>query len=168
MNAFQYNCLLETFRNISRQAGLFFMDTSSDSQPDSELLKKASAVLKTTFGYDSFRPLQKNVISNILEGRDTLAVMPPGGGKSLCYQIPALVNDGLTVVISPLIALMQDQVSQLKELGVKAEFLNSSLDYEKYVKTCSMIKKGELSLLYVAPERFSSEKMQELLHASSK
>ncbi|WP_287282085.1 DNA helicase RecQ [Treponema sp.] len=168
MDDFQYNCLLETFRKISRQAGLFFMDTASDTQPDSELLRKAAAVLKTTFGYESFRPLQKNVISNILEGRDTLAVMPTGGGKSLCYQIPALIYGGLTVVISPLIALMQDQVSQLKELGIKAAFLNSSQDYDEYVKTCSRIKKGELSLLYVAPERFSSEKMQELLHSSSK
>nr|WP_296829573.1 DNA helicase RecQ [Treponema sp.] len=142
------------------------METNTSSSQKSPLMEKAAEILKKVFGYDDFRPLQKDVIQNILEGRDTLAIMPTGGGKSLCYQIPALVTKGLTIVISPLIALMQDQVSQLREAGVKAAFLNSSLDQFEYVQTCTAIRQGNLSLLYIAPERLSSEKLKELLHSS--
>ena len=89
--------------------------------------KTPEDVLKSVFGYDSFRSLQKDIIENVLAGNDTLAILPTGGGKSLCYQIPALIFDGLTVVVSPLISLMQDQVSGLNALGVNAVFLNSSV-----------------------------------------
>ena len=91
-------------------------------------------VLKAVFGYDFFRPFQKEIIASVLAGKDTLAVMPTGGGKSLCCQIPALIFDGLTIVVSPLIALMQDQVSALAENGVSAVFLNSTLEWDDYRK----------------------------------
>ena len=110
------------------------------------------ALLKTVFGYDSFWPLQGEIIENVLARRDTLAVMPTGGGKSLCYQLPALLFDGLTVVISPLIALMQDQVDQLRALGVPAAFLNSTLDYRSYVQTMDAVRQGQIKLLYTSPE----------------
>ncbi|MBQ2553297.1 MAG: DEAD/DEAH box helicase, partial [Treponema sp.] len=92
-------------------------------------------ILKSVFGYESFRPMQREVIQNVLDGRDTVAVMPTGGGKSICYQIPALIMDGLTVVVSPLIALMQDQVSQLESLGIQAVFLNSAQESDDYFDT---------------------------------
>ncbi|HSN77106.1 MAG TPA: DNA helicase RecQ, partial [Anaerolineae bacterium] len=109
-------------------------------------------LLKTVFGYDSFWPLQGEIIDNVLARRDTLAVMPTGGGKSLCYQLPALLFDGLTLVISPLIALMQDQVDQLRALGVPGAFLNSTLDYRSYVQTMDAVRQGQVKLLYTSPE----------------
>ncbi|MBQ1590537.1 MAG: DEAD/DEAH box helicase, partial [Treponema sp.] len=114
--------------------------------------KTPEQVLKSIFGYDSFRPLQKEVIANVLDGRDTLAVMPTGGGKSLCYQIPAMLLPGLTVVVSPLIALMQDQVSQLEAWGIPAVFLNSSLEWSEYLQKMNLIRQGKIKLLYVSPE----------------
>ncbi|HAO31309.1 MAG TPA: ATP-dependent DNA helicase RecQ, partial [Treponema sp.] len=117
----------------------------------------AEHILKSVFGYDSFRPLQKEVIQNVLAGRDTVAVMPTGGGKSLCYQIPALLLPGLTVVVSPLISLMEDQVSQLNAAGVNAAFLNSSLDRDQYFSTVDRIKDGSLKLLYVSPEKLNTK-----------
>ncbi|MFZ2360200.1 MAG: DNA helicase RecQ [Anaerolineae bacterium] len=112
----------------------------------------AHALLKSVFGYDEFWPLQGEIIENVLARRDTLAVMPTGGGKSLCYQLPALLFDGLTLVISPLIALMQDQVDQLRALGVPAAFLNSTLDYRSYVETMDAVRAGQVKLLYTSPE----------------
>ncbi len=108
--------------------------------------------LKNVFGYDDFRPLQTEIIENILQRRDTLVIMPTGGGKSLCYQLPALSFDGLTVVVSPLISLMQDQVTQLRQLGVRAVFLNSTLSHHEYVSTADRLRTGEVKLLYLAPE----------------
>ena len=110
-------------------------------------------ILKTRFGYESFRPGQEEAINSILSGRDTLAVMPTGAGKSLCYQIPALLLPGMTVVISPLISLMKDQVNALREAGCAAAYLNSSLDTREYVQTVGEILSGNVKLLYIAPER---------------
>jgi ATP-dependent DNA helicase RecQ len=112
----------------------------------------SSSLLKSIFGYDAFWPLQTEIIDNVLARRDTLAVMPTGGGKSLCYQLPALLFDGLTLVISPLIALMQDQVDQLRALGVPAAFLNSSVDYRSYIETMEAVRQGRIKLLYTSPE----------------
>ena len=109
-------------------------------------------VLKEVFGYDSFRPLQEDIISSVLAGRDTIAIMPTGGGKSLCYQIPALMMEGITLVVSPLIALMQDQVSGLEAAGVPAVFLSSVLDREEYFSALNRIEAGEVKLVYMSPE----------------
>ena len=125
------------------------------------------AVLKNVFGYLEFRAGQKEIIQNILAGRDTLAVMPTGGGKSLCYQIPALIFPGITIVVSPLIALMQDQVVALKEVGVNAVFLNSSLEYEEYGKTVKSIKSGEAKLIYVSPEGLATERLKNIFRESN-
>ncbi len=110
------------------------------------------AVLQAVFGYDEFRPLQAEIIDRILRGQDTLVVMPTGGGKSLCYQLPAMLFDGLTVVVSPLISLMHDQVTQLQEWGIPGVYLNSTLDYKEYVATMRRLRRGEIKLLYIAPE----------------
>ncbi len=113
---------------------------------------EARATLKRVFGYDTFRPLQEDIIANVLARRDSLAIMPTGSGKSLCYQLPALLFSGLTVVVSPLISLMEDQVMQLRELGVPAAYLNSTLAYDSYVTIARQAAAGEVRLLYVAPE----------------
>jgi ATP-dependent DNA helicase RecQ len=120
-------------------------------------------ILKDTFGYDSFRPLQREVIENVLARRDTLAVMPTGGGKSLCYQIPALLFDGLTLVVSPLIALMKDQVEQLRAAGVPALFLNSSLQPDEYQQNMAWLRDGSVRMLYVAPETLLTPRLFDLL-----
>lgn len=123
----------------------------------------AKNILKSTFGYDEFRPLQQDVISNVLNKKDTLVIMPTGGGKSLCYQIPAMIFDGLTVVISPLISLMKDQVEQLDEFGVPAIFLNSTLSDEAYRYNIDKLRSGEIDLLYLAPETLMMESTRNLL-----
>ncbi|MEZ4866361.1 MAG: DNA helicase RecQ [Caldilineaceae bacterium] len=115
-------------------------------------LATAQTLLKRIFGYDSFRPLQAEIIANILARRDTLVIMPTGGGKSLCYQLPALTFAGLTVVVSPLIALMQDQVEQLRQAGVAAIYLNSTLAYNDYLKGMNQVRVSKVKLLYLAPE----------------
>jgi ATP-dependent DNA helicase RecQ len=123
------------------------------------------AILKTRFGYTGFRPGQEAVIDAMLAGRDVLAVMPTGAGKSLCYQIPALLLDGLTVVISPLISLMKDQVNALQDAGIPTAYLNSSLSSGEYAETVSRAVRGEYKILYIAPERlrrgFPSALMEE-------
>lgn len=126
--------------------------------------KTPEEVLKAVFGYDSFRLLQKDIISNVLKKRDTLAIMPTGGGKSLCYQIPALIFDGLTVVVSPLISLMQDQVASLNASGVSAVFLNSSVYWEDYKDSMNSIRRGDVKIVYVSPEGLMSSKINDLLH----
>ena len=120
-------------------------------------------LLKQYYGYSDFRPGQKEIIDSILAGKDTLAIMPTGGGKSLCYQIPSLVFSGLTVVISPLIALMEDQVEGLNSVGIPSLFLNSSLDWDEYLYNMNLIRKGEIKLLYLAPETLVTERIQNLL-----
>lgn len=127
------------------------------------MAKTPEQILKSVFGYDKFRPGQKEIIQNILDGRDTLAVMPTGGGKSLCYQIPALIFYGITVVVSPLISLMQDQVGALLENGVSAVFLNSTLNLDEYKKTVRDIKSGRAKLLYLSPEALATERVKSIL-----
>jgi len=119
-------------------------------------------ILREKFGYSSFRPGQEEVMDAILAGTDALAVMPTGAGKSLCYQIPALMLDGMTIVISPLISLMKDQVSALKEAGCGAAFLNSSLSGSEYYNTMDEVMNGMIKLLYIAPERLQRADMSEV------
>lgn len=125
--------------------------------------KKIYSILDKVFGYKSFRPQQLDIINNILDKKDTLAVMPTGAGKSICYQIPALIFDGLTIVVSPLISLMKDQVEQLTENGVKAVYLNSTLKAQEYRDTVEKIVNNQVSLLYIAPESLMNERTVELL-----
>ncbi|MBR9795613.1 MAG: DNA helicase RecQ [Luminiphilus sp.] len=120
-------------------------------------------ILQQTFGYPSFRGPQETIIQTIVEGDDALVLMPTGGGKSLCYQIPALVRPGCGVVISPLIALMQDQVNAMRELGVRASFLNSTLDAATAADVERALVEGELDLLYIAPERLTQSRTLDLL-----
>jgi len=124
---------------------------------DSGIYKTPKEALKAVFGYDSFRPGQEAVINAILDGRDILAVMPTGAGKSLCYQVPAMLLSGITLVISPLISLMQDQVKALNEAGVNAAFINSSLSEKELNDTFKNAYKGHYKIIYVAPERLMSE-----------
>lgn len=120
-------------------------------------------ILQTIFGYKSFPDQQAKIIEHVINGNDTLILMPTGGGKSLCYQIPALCMDGLVVVVSPLIALMQDQVAALKQLGIKASVLNSTLSFEEAEYIEKLMKSGELDIVYVSPERLNTEKFLTLL-----
>src|SRR5205807_3610412 len=113
--------------------------------------------LKKYFGHDEFRPLQQQIVTDALAGRDVFALMPTGGGKSLCFQLPALLRDGLTIVVSPLIALMKDQVDSLAASGIAATFLNSTLDAEEARRRWRGLHRGEYRLLYVAPERLMLE-----------
>ncbi len=120
-------------------------------------------ILKKYFGFDEFRPYQEEIISTVLEGRDSFVLMPTGGGKSLCFQIPALKFEGLTLVISPLIALMKDQVDGLKANGVAAEALNSSLSQDDIYDICQRLERNEIKILYIAPERLGVWDFKEFL-----
>ena len=123
-------------------------------------------LLKQYFGYDDFLPLQEEIISSVLDARDGLVLMPTGGGKSLCYQLPALRLDGLTLVVSPLIALMKDQVDALKSNGIAAGVLNSTLTFAEVRRVQEQVQQGVLKILYVAPERLSQQAFQSFLARS--
>jgi ATP-dependent DNA helicase RecQ len=128
---------------------------------------QALDILQTVFGYPSFRGEQQAIVEQVLRGGDALVLMPTGGGKSLCYQIPALVRDGVGVVVSPLIALMQDQVDALAEVGVRAAFLNSTQTYEESSEIERRVRRGEIDLVYVAPERLMTPRCLDLLAQSN-
>ena len=121
------------------------------------MINRAEQILNHTFGYLDFRGQQREIIQTTLDGNDSLVLMPTGGGKSLCYQIPGIVREGMAIVVSPLIALMQDQVAALKQLGLRAAYLNSTLSREEYNHVMRSIYDGELDLLYIAPERLLQE-----------
>ncbi len=127
--------------------------------------QKKQLLLKQYYGYDSFRPGQEEIIDRILAGQDVLAVMPTGAGKSICYQLPALLLEGVTIVLSPLISLMKDQVQALKENGIPAAFINSSLDTSEIRETVREAAQGRIKLLYLAPERLDSGDLGELLYS---
>jgi len=126
-------------------------------------MQRAYHFLNSVYGYNDFRLNQRDIIGSLLQGRDVLALMPTGGGKSLCYQIPALARDGVGIVVSPLIALMQDQVDALQQLGIRAAYLNSTLDFARVQRVERDLLAGTLDMLYVAPERLLSDKMLNLL-----
>ena len=120
-------------------------------------------VLKTYYGYDSFRPGQKDIVDAVLSGRDVLAVMPTGAGKSVCYQVPAMCMEGITLVVSPLISLMKDQVSSLVQAGIPAAYLNSSLSQAQFQKALFNLQNGRYKIVYVAPERLLTERFLECI-----
>lgn len=128
------------------------------------MISKAVSVLKKYFGYDSFRKGQEEIIYSVLKGKNTVGVMPTGGGKSICYQIPALLFEGVTLVVSPLISLMKDQVDNLKQLGISATFINSSLTYDEISERINDALNGVYKIIYLAPERLDSENFSALLN----
>ena len=148
-------------RHYTQISGWFLEDTSWDAptRPDDVIPASPSTrtqtpldILKNAFGHAQFRPLQKNIIDHILKGQDALIVLPTGGGKSLCYQLPALIFDGVTVVVSPLVSLMQDQVMQLQNRRIRAAFLNHTVRDREYVTTMQEVRENKIKLLYLAPE----------------
>ncbi len=124
-------------------------------------LTEARRLLYEHFGYQTFRPAQETLISALMDGRDVLGIMPTGAGKSMCYQIPALMLPGITLVISPLISLMQDQVRALKAAGIRGAYLNSSLTWKQYLQALENARQGTYKIIYVAPERLESEEFRE-------
>ena len=133
--------------------------------PNPEQIQEARRQLYEHFGYSSFRPAQEALIGALLDGRDVLGIMPTGAGKSMCYQIPALLLPGITLVISPLISLMQDQVRALKAAGIAGAYLNSSLTYRQYRKALDNARMGMYKIIYVAPERLGTEEFQAFVHS---
>jgi len=131
-----------------------------------ELEARALHLLETVFGYPAFRGQQADIVNHVASGGDALVLMPTGGGKSLCYQIPALLREGVGVVVSPLIALMQDQVDALEEVGVRAAFLNSTQTFEETLRIERLVRTGEIDLVYVAPERLMTQRCLDLFHDS--
>ncbi len=128
-------------------------------------MEKALETLRRYFGYSSFRQGQEKIIESIMNGSDTLGIMPTGGGKSLCYQVPALLMEGTAIVISPLISLMKDQVEALNNLGIPSAFINSSLDWRELDQQIYLARRGKFKLLYVAPERLESERFANILNS---
>ena len=148
-------------RHYAQISGWFLEDVSSDEAahtaevdppPPSPLTQSPLDILKNVFRHEQFRPFQQDIIDHILKGQDALIVLPTGGGKSLCYQLPALIFDGVTVVVSPLISLMQDQVMQLQNRDIRAAFLNHTVRDAEYVATMQRVRQNEIKLLYLAPE----------------
>ncbi|CAM3015525.1 MULTISPECIES: DNA helicase RecQ [Janthinobacterium] len=131
-----------------------------------DLNQRALHLLQTVFGYPAFRGQQADIVDHVSHGGDALVLMPTGGGKSLCYQIPALLRDGVGVVVSPLIALMQDQVDALAEVGVRAAFLNSTQTYEEASRIERLVRTGGIDVVYVAPERLMTQRCLDLFQAS--
>lgn len=127
------------------------------------MIHQAKSILKETFGYNDFRLQQEAAITQVLNKKDALVIMPTGGGKSLCYQIPAMIFDGMTIVVSPLISLMKDQVEQLREYDIPAVYLNSSLRPEEYDYNVKRVLSGDIKLLYLAPETLMMDKTREML-----
>jgi len=138
-------------------------DLFQQKEADKKYSNNPNEVLKEYFGYDSFRPLQAEIIQTVLSKKDAVVLMPTGGGKSMCFQIPAIVQEGICIVISPLIALMKDQVEGLKANGVKAGFLNSSQNTRQQSDAEMQAINGELDLLYVSPEKLLSSAFMEML-----
>src|ERR1700693_51714 len=126
-------------------------------------LMAAQRALRSTFGFEDFRPGQGAIIEQVLAGADVLAIMPTGSGKSLCYQLPALLRDTVTVVVSPLIALMRNQVAQLKSYGIAAASLNSANDFAQNREINEQLGRGELRLVYVSPERLRTPESPHLV-----
>ncbi len=145
-----------TFHNYQRQR---------DVNPSMTTATSLLPALRSYFGYDSFLPLQEEIIANILDRQDTLALMPTGGGKSLCYQLPALALTGTTLVISPLIALMKDQVDGLEANGIAARYINSSLPASEIQQVQERVRQGQVKILYVAPERLAMPEFNRFLHS---
>ena len=127
------------------------------------MINRAREVLKEYYGYDSFRERQEEIITSILEGKDVVTIMPTGGGKSICYQVPALILDGLTIVISPLISLMKDQVDNIKNMRIKSAYINSTLSENEIKSILNDVIKNEVKILYVAPERLESTEFLNLI-----
>ncbi|MDA9843896.1 DEAD/DEAH box helicase [Flavobacteriaceae bacterium] len=121
-----------------------------------QIIMNPQTLLKNIFGYDEFRPLQKEIIERTLIGKDSLVLMPTGGGKSICFQIPALCFDGITIVVSPLISLMKDQVQTLQSNGIKADFYNSSISSQEQKEIIHRAINEETQLLYLSPEKLIS------------
>ncbi|RMD96498.1 MAG: DEAD/DEAH box helicase, partial [Deltaproteobacteria bacterium] len=126
-------------------------------------MERAQERLREVFGFSAFRAGQREIVEAVLAGEDILVVMPTGAGKSLCYQLPALLLPGTTLVISPLISLMKDQVDALRRRGVAATFINSSIPFEAQCDRIEALRRGELRILYVAPERFRSQRFLDAL-----
>ena len=136
------------------------LNTNTDNSKETD---RAFAILRDTFGFSAFHPHQEEIVREVIAGKNAIAIMPTGGGKSLCYQLPALVRAGTAIVISPLVALMKDQVDALRQYGVRAAFWNSSLSQMERQHTRRELRQGDLDLLYVAPEGLLTEPMLEML-----
>ncbi|MFZ6863506.1 DNA helicase RecQ [Undibacterium sp. Ji67W] len=140
------------------------MSSFSTSSHHNNTEEQALHLLQTVFGYPAFRSQQGQIVEHVVHGGDALVLMPTGGGKSLCYQIPALIRKGVGIVVSPLIALMQDQVDALAEVGVRAAFLNSTQTFEEILNVEKKMREGDLDLVYIAPERLLTQRCLELLN----
>ena len=126
-------------------------------------MRDIHSILKQYWGFDAFRPLQEDIINAVLDGKDTLALMPTGGGKSLCYQVPAMANDGICLVISPLIALMKDQVGNLRKKNITAYAIYSGMSRKEVINTFKVVSESNCKFLYVSPERLETNLFKEYL-----